>query len=140
MALYDRFTLPDDPAAFWETIQAYTREGLELLKRAPYSNQLLSRMGHALANDAELSARAKRFLPKPVRTLVDIWKRGQDLGVIRSDIRAETLISVFQGIKEALLREYVPDGGTMTNEELDLLTELQMDLFRRVSEAREGCS
>jgi hypothetical protein len=69
--------------------------------------------------------------------MVTIWKRGQELGAVRSDIPARTLIALCQGIKEALIRAYLPEPRVLTREELERLLGLNFDLIRRVSEPGE---
>ena len=44
-----------------------------------------------------------------------------------------TVDRIYQAIKEALIRSYLPDGRAPTREEFERLVELQIDLFRRVS-------
>ena len=138
LALYERIEIPEDAAKFWDVIQEFTHESLALLERAPYSTQLVARMGHAFTSDKALAARMLEVVARPTTTLLAIWKRGQELGAVRSDLPGETLISVMQGIKEALIRTYLPGGRVPTAEELERLTDLQLDFFRRVSVPAPG--
>jgi AcrR family transcriptional regulator len=133
LAMCDRLPVPEDAATFWEVVHQITCRSLEMLERAPYSNELLSRLGHAFANDRELATRVMDLFAKPNSAVVAIWRRGQELGAVRSDIPVETLIAVFQGIKEALIRAWIPGGRVLTKEEFGRLADLQLDLLRRVS-------
>ena len=134
LAMYGRIELPANGAKFWEAISQFTRESLALLERVPHANELMSRLGHAFVNDQDLAARVRHVLVKPTAAAVAIWTRGQELGVVRSDLPAQTLIAICQGIKEALTRVSLPDGRVLTKEELERLTDLQLNLYRRVSE------
>jgi len=133
LAMCERLPMPEDAATFWDVVQQISRQSLEMLQRAPCSNELLSRMGHAFANDRELATRVMSLFAKPNSAIVAIWRRGQELGAVRSDIPVETLIAVFQGIKESLIRVAMPQGQVLTRTELERLADLQLDLLRRVA-------
>ena len=133
LAMCDGLQVPEDAAAFWDVVHQISRQSLEMLQRAPYSNELLSRLGHAFANDRELATRVMSLFARPNSAIVAIWRRGQELGAVRSDIPVETLIAVFQGIKESLIRAWVPGDQVLTNAEFERLADLQLDLVRRVS-------
>ena len=133
LAMCDRLPMPEDATTFWGVIQEFTRESLEMLQKAPGSNELLSRLGHAFANDRELATRVMDLFAKPNSAMVAIWRRGQELGAVRADLPVETLIAVFQGIKESLIRAWIPRGRVLNKEEFEHLADLQLDLLRRVS-------
>ncbi len=130
--IYDRLQVPDDPALFWDVIGEFTRESLSLLDRSPYANELISRLGRAFVNDKELAQRTMELVAKPVKTLTAIWTRGQEVGAVRRDLPVQVLIGILQATKEALIRPYLPEGHVLTHEELERLTTLQLDLFRRI--------
>ncbi len=139
LALYDTLAVPEDGARFWDAIHQLAREGLAMLERSPYANELAARLGHAFANDKDLSARVMQAAAKSFAAIAAIWKRGQELGAVRTDIPIATQIAIYQAIKEALIRSCLPDGRAPTREEFERLVELQLDLFRRVSApANEG--
>ena len=133
LATYETIAIPEDGAKFWDAIHQFARESLAMLERSPYANELASRLGHAFANDKDLSARVMQAAARSTAAVVAIWKRGQELGAVRSDIPIETQISIYQAIKEALIRSCLPDGRVPTKEEFERLVELQIDLFRRIS-------
>ncbi|RPJ84353.1 MAG: TetR family transcriptional regulator, partial [Acidobacteria bacterium] len=132
-AVYDRITIPEDGAKFWDAIYEFARESLSLLQRAPYSNELFSRLSQAFVNDKELADRLTELTAKPVRTFAGVLERGQQLGAVRSDLPVATLMAVFQGVKEALVRAGLPGGQAPTAADLERLVHLQIDLFRRVA-------
>ena len=129
---YDRIKIPEDAATFWTEIRWFARESLALLDRAPFANDLVSRLSHAIVNDKELEARVRDILVKPASTWIALLTRGQELGAVRSDVPVPTLIAVFQAIKEALIREYTWNDHILSNDEFEHLTVLLLDLFRRV--------
>ncbi len=133
LAMYGRIAVPTDGAKFWDTIRQFAHESVAMLERSPYANELASRLGLAFANDKELSTRMMQAAAQHMATVMAVWKRGQELGAVRSDIPIPTQIAIYQAIKEALIRSYLPDGRVPTREEFERLVELQIDLFRRVS-------
>jgi AcrR family transcriptional regulator len=132
LAMYDRVKMPEDRSTFWEQIHRFARESLELVEVAPYANDLTSRLSRAFVNDKELEARALQVLARPATTWMALVTRGQELGAVRSDIPACTVIAVFQGIKEGLIREYTSNDHVLSNEELERMADLLLDLFRRI--------
>src|SRR6516165_3010732 len=56
-AVYDRIKIPEDAASFWTEIERFARESMVLLDRAPFANELVSRLSHAIVNDKELESR-----------------------------------------------------------------------------------
>ena len=129
---YGSITITDDPTKFWDVIHQFSREGLAMLDRIPYANDLLSRLSHAFVNDKALEARGQQVLANISAIWTTVITRGQELGVVRSDVSAHTLIGIFQGIKEALLREYTANDHILSKEEIEQLSDIQLDLFRRV--------
>ncbi len=138
LALYDTVEVPEDGAKFWDTIHRFARQSIAMLERTPYANELASRLGHAFANDKELSNRLMQAASKAMTAVAAIWKRGQEVGAVRSDIPVETQIALYQAIKETLIRSYLPNARVPTREEFEHLVDLQLDLFRRVSSPASG--
>jgi AcrR family transcriptional regulator len=132
LALYDRIKMPEDGRGFWDEIHHFSRESLALLDRVPYANDLTSRLSHAFVNDKELEARALQVLVKPATTWMALLTRGQELGIVRQDVPVRTLLALFQGIKESLIRDYTANDHVLTKDEIEQLAALQIDLFRRV--------
>jgi AcrR family transcriptional regulator len=132
IALFDRITLPERPEDFWDTIERFSNESLELAERAPDPRDLLSRLSHAVANDRELEARAVKVLVKAAETWEALLTRGQALGVVRVDLPVRTMIDMFTAIKESLLREFTANNHIVGPDEWKQMGELLLDLFRRV--------
>lgn len=133
MAVYDRMVIPEDGTKFWDSMREFARESLSLLQRAPYSNELFSRLSQAFVKDKDLSSRVRELTAKPISTFVGVLERGQQLGAVRSDLPVATLMAIFQGVKESLVRACLPQGQAPTAEDLERLVHLQVDLFRRIA-------
>src|SRR5262249_12776638 len=137
LPMFEQMTIPADRRRFWETVHRLTHHSLKLLERMPYFNELMSRLGHAYVSDPELAQRMRAVVAGATSTQVALWKRGQQLGVVRKDIAAETLIAIGQGIKEALTRTWLTRDRVLTTREMERFTDLQLDLVRRISEPRK---
>jgi len=136
--LYDRLVPPDDPARFWEVLEGFVHESMAMLQRSPHTNALISRLGQAFANDKDLASRLNAIVSKPTGTIIAFWEWGQRNGAVRPDIPVPQLVAVLQGLKESMIRVFMPPGHITTAEELVKLAELQLDLFRRVSVPAQG--
>ena len=132
LAIYDRLSLPSDPAAYWEMLTQFNQQSLEALERAPYTNELMSRLSHAFVSNQELAQRAIDVFAQPTSAMVKAMRHGQEIGAIRSDLSAELLMSVLQATKLALTRAFLPEGQVFSREKLESLTAIQMDLMRRI--------
>ncbi|HEY3446146.1 MAG TPA: TetR/AcrR family transcriptional regulator [Myxococcales bacterium] len=131
-SIYDRIQIPDDPARFWDAIGGFTRESLAMLEQTPYANELISRLGHAFANDKDLAKRMLESIAAPMATLTALWRRGQEIGAVRSDLPVPVLISLVQSTKEALTRAFIPEGKVLSHDELDRFTRIHLDMVRRI--------
>ncbi len=135
--LMEAFTadaLPEDAASFWSTMKALQRRALDTLRRSPRQTELVSKLGQALFLRPELAARAAPFMADTRQRISGLWKRGQELGAVRSDLPVELLLSVMQGIKEALARVLLPREHSPSLEELERMAAIQWDFFRRVAD------
>ncbi|HWW86939.1 MAG TPA: TetR/AcrR family transcriptional regulator [Vicinamibacterales bacterium] len=132
-ALYDQIKMPEDAASFWTEIERFAGESLAVIDRAPYANQLVSRLSQAIVNDKELEAKVMHVFRRLTSTWITFLTRGQELGAIRADLPVRTLLGLFQAVKESLLREYTSNDHVLTNEEFAQVSAIQLDLFRRIS-------
>lgn len=131
--LFDTLTPPDDAAQFWTTMDDFMREGLAVIARSPQSNELMMRLGQAMARDKALSERLTSTFTRATGAMFSLFERGQQIGAVRSDLPAPVLVALLQGIKEALVRSYLPDKQLLDPEELERIGALQLDLFRRLA-------
>ena len=128
--------LPEGRFDFWKFFEELLKGTIETLRTAPRQSDALSRLGMAFIHDPALSARLMAALRDFMRLATRFWRRGQEMGAVRSDIPAELLVTVLQGAKEGLARAYLPSDRAPTRSELDRFVEMQLDLFRRVAGPR----
>lgn len=133
LAMFEGLQAPDDGAKFWDFMRAFTRDSLAVLQRSPHANELVIRLGQAMVKDKDLAARITSTFTPAMAGLTEMWKRGQALGAVRSDLAVEVLVAILQGIKESIIRVLLPEGHIPTSDELQRIADIQLDLFRRVS-------
>jgi AcrR family transcriptional regulator len=133
LAVFDGLQPPADAAAFWETMTAFMNEGLAVLKRSPHQNELMTRLGQAMVRDKELAERLTATFARATGAVVAMFEHGQRLGAVRSDLPAGVLVALLQGLKETLIRAYLPPDKVASVEELERIGALQLDLYRRIS-------
>ncbi|MGI5864715.1 MAG: TetR/AcrR family transcriptional regulator [Myxococcales bacterium] len=131
--LFDELKPAADPDEFWKAMQDSMRRGLQLMSRSPHSNELMMRIGHAMVRDKALSERLTASVTRATDALIAMLRHGQEIGAVRSDLPLPVLVVLLQGIKEALIRSYVPQDHTPSPEELERIGALQLDLYRRVA-------
>jgi len=113
-----------DAEGFWAAGRELQRKLVEHLEGSREAMDLMSRLGAAFVRFPEL---AQKVLPATLgfrQRMVDLWRKGQQLGAVRKDVPAEVLIGVIQGMKEALGRALLPQDRAATAEELEKFTEL----------------
>ncbi len=138
-ALYQSLRPPDDAEKFWGCLGDYLRQSVAAMACSPHSTELLSRLGYAFVKHPELADRVKHTIARPLEDFRAFWRRGQELGAVRSDLPVEALITLVSGIKESLIRVYFPDGRVPEPAELERIADLQLDLWRRIcAPAQEG--
>lgn len=121
---------------FWAAVEALNRRQLDRLERSRDEMDLLTRLGAALLTNPELAQRVHPSTGEIRRKIVQLWRRGQELGAVRGDLPVEVLMAAMQGAKEGLARALLPLERALTSEELERLAALQWDLFRRMVEPR----
>jgi len=120
-------------AGFWATIDRFGRESLELTAKNPSLLEATSKLGVAYLEHPEVAQKMHEHLGEIIGEALAAWRRGQELGAVRTDLTVEVLMLLMTGTKEALLKVRLPRDRSLTVEELDELTHLQLDLFRRIA-------
>ncbi len=136
MDLLRRLPAPKDAADFWRVLERSMRDSLEQMQRRPEDSEVLVRLGAAMARDRQLSERVTGLFGEAMAEVGALWERGRELGAVREDLPVPTLLALMQAIKEGLVRLLLPADGKATPEALERFVALQMDVFRRVAEAR----
>lgn len=121
-------------AEFWAEIERYFWEGLDHLREAPASRDVITRLGAAVTRDPALLERLGPVMAELQRNLVQVWRRGQEVGAVRTDLPAETLIALAQAAKTTLGASLLPSDRAATDEELERFTRAYIDLLRRIAE------
>lgn len=134
------FSLPQPGESFWPAMERMQRAALATLERFPQQTELLTKLAPVMATDPKLAADLAPFIREATERAVSLWRRGQQLGEVRSDLSAEQLVAILQSIKQALVRLLLPPNTAPSSAQLDHLAALQMDLFRRVAASPPSAS
>jgi AcrR family transcriptional regulator len=121
-------------AEFWAQLEHYSWQSLAELRESPASRDVITRLGSALARDAALLERLGPLMADAQRRLAEVWRRGQDVGAVRTDLPAEALIALAQSTKMTLGTTMLPSDRGATDEELERFTRIYIDLLRRMAE------
>jgi AcrR family transcriptional regulator len=121
---------------FWAQLEQYSWQSLAQLRESPASRDVITRLGSALARDAALLERLGPLMADAQRRLSEVWRRGQDVGAVRTDLPAEALIALAQSTKMTLGTAMLPGDRAATDEELERFTRIYIDLLRRMAEPR----
>src|SRR5258705_2037796 len=77
---------PSSAAEFWAELDRYSQQGLAELRESPQRGELLTRLGLAIARDPELMKRCGPLVSEAQHKIAAFWRRGQEVGAIRSDL------------------------------------------------------
>jgi AcrR family transcriptional regulator len=121
---------------FWAQLEQYSWQSLAQLRESPASRDVITRLGSALARDAALLERLGPLMADAQRRLSEVWRRGQEVGAVRTDLPAEALIALAQSTKMTLGTAMLPGDRAATDEELERFTRIYIDLLRRMAEPR----
>jgi AcrR family transcriptional regulator len=131
--------LGDSAAGFWSELEQYLWQTLEQLRAMPATRDVITRLGAAIGQDAALRERLLPLMAESQHHLASVWERGQQLGAVRNDLPATTLITVAQAMKTALSGAMLPIDRAPNDDEMDEFTRVYLDLLRRMCEpAKKG--
>lgn len=131
---FSEVELGTTPATFWAALEQYARKGLDQLRAAPKSRDVIVRLGAAANRDPALKERLAPHMSAGHQHLTAVWQRGQELGAVRTDVPVTTLIALAQGAKSTLGAAMLPADRAATNEELETFTRVYIDLIRRMTQ------
>jgi AcrR family transcriptional regulator len=126
--------LGDSADAFWTALERYARQGLDQLRASPKSRDVIVRLGAAATRDPALRERLAPHMSSGQQHLTAVWQRGQELGAVRTDVPATTLIALAQGAKATLGAQLLPTDRAATDAELETFTRVYIDLIRRMTQ------
>jgi AcrR family transcriptional regulator len=120
-----------DVPGFWAAMEAMNARSLARLAEHPDEADLFMRLGAAFREDEALLARVMPLIARQAKGLA-LWRRGQELGAIRSDLPIEVLVATIQAIKQSLIPLYLPKDAPPSPEALSRLAAAQWDMARRI--------
>lgn len=122
------------PDTFWAALEHYARCGLDLLRAAPKSRDVIVRLGAAAMRDPALRERLAPHMAQGQARMTTLWQRGIEIGAVRKDLPAATLITLAQGAKSTLGAAMLPTDRAATDAELETFTHVYIDLIRRMTQ------
>jgi len=130
--------LPNTPEEFWKVGQSLIDQTMERLRHMPHVTlDAMMRLGTALARFPEVRERlASEPVTGMMTKITNVWKRGQEIGAVRTDLPLPTLLALLQDTKLTLVRLLLPSDRAATVDEIDAFTRTHWDLVRRIAEAR----
>lgn len=128
-----------DPASltaenFWSTFEDFYRRAIKVVDHNTWLVQFGGMFYRLRANPKEGSATGRLFLAAR-RWITMIVERGQQLGVIRSDLPQSLLIDATMALIESLDRWVVTNWNELDDDEKDALPREHIALFRRLLDA-----
>lgn len=124
-------------AEFWAELERYSAQSLAQLRESPQRGELVSRLGAALFRDPALMERCGPLIAEAQQHAGELWRRGQAIGAVRTDLSIGALITVAQGIKTSLATALLPSDRGASPDELEAFTAVYLDLLRRMAEPRD---
>jgi AcrR family transcriptional regulator len=129
----ERFQPPAGDFDFWVYLAAFTRDAMADIRRSAEGAELLSRLGAAVARDPSLAARLQPLITRAMAVSTRFWRRGQEVGAVRTDLAPELLAELVQRTKEVLTRRLLPADRAASAAEEDQFIALHLDLVRRLT-------
>jgi AcrR family transcriptional regulator len=124
-------------AGFWTELHRFSAQSLAQLRLAPQRGELLTRLGAAIAREPALMERCGPLIARAREQGGAFWRRGQEIGAVRTDLSIDALLAVAQASKTALAGALLPADRGATPDEIEAFTRVYLDLLRRISEPRE---
>ncbi|HZO17159.1 MAG TPA: TetR/AcrR family transcriptional regulator [Polyangiaceae bacterium] len=125
--------LPDTAEDWWEEMRRFNDRAIAEMLESPLRSDLLSRLGTAAARDPDLFARMGPYLKDAAERGAGFFRRGQEVGALRTDLSVETLMTIQQGSKKSLTAALLPADRAPTAEELAEFARINFDCFRRLA-------
>ncbi|MCA9595853.1 MAG: TetR/AcrR family transcriptional regulator [Myxococcales bacterium] len=127
--------IPSSADQFWNEMEQLNARATAELEGSPVRGDLLARLSVALARNPDLVDRLGPFMKEVREHLTALYRRGQELGAVRSDIDVEALMTILQGAKLAVGLAMLPADRVPTSEELARFKNVNFDCMRRLAAA-----
>jgi AcrR family transcriptional regulator len=134
--MWDDLRLPTTPEEFWALgEEVLVRSTAQLRDEPQVTTDAMMRLGTALARHADVRERLTNAKVSGILTKVlAFWKRGQEIGAVRTDLSVQQLLAIVQDMKLTLVRLLLPSDRAATVDEIEAFSRVQYDLVRRVAE------
>ena len=116
---------------FWSEFEELYRRAVLLMNKTTWYVKL-GRMFYRLRGDPKTTGQTGRTFEAARRWVGTIIARGQELGVVRTDLPASLLIDAGMGLGEAIDRWVVAHWDELGEEERLQMAGEHIDLFRRL--------
>jgi AcrR family transcriptional regulator len=116
---------------YWETIEGFCRRAAEVMGR-DVAFVRLGRMFYRLRNDPKETSSTNRLFEEGRLWIGAALARGQELGIVRTDLPASLLVDCTMGLLEALDRWSVAHWEEMDGAARPRMVSAQIGLLRRV--------
>jgi len=117
---------------FWGDVEVYFKNVMRFISENPDFLRLSQGISRVSATVYSNESFKELYNIGLVKT-VEILKRGQDMGEVRTDIQIELLATILYKLGETLDYWLLEQWGKFTPEEIAQNTVLYMDLFKRVA-------
>jgi AcrR family transcriptional regulator len=136
--IFDETPPPKTPEEFWQAGAALMKRSTAQLRQDPVvTTDAMMRLGTALSRHADVRERLSSAVVTGMMTkVVAMWKRGQDIGAVRTDLAVGDLLALVQDTKLTLVRLLLPSDRAATVDEVEAFGRVYLDLIRRIAEKR----
>jgi AcrR family transcriptional regulator len=124
--------LPATPAEFWQVMAGLNERGLAEVRRSRGRGDLLLRLGIAAARHPEVIERLGPFFVQARDRIAALYRRGQELGVVRADLSVDALMAILQGAKQAVGSALLPADRAPSDAEIREFARVNLDVLRRI--------
>lgn len=129
--VFDQLGEPKDAKGFWASLRNYAARTMDEGLGTQTRLDLVAKLGMAYVEHPEVAAQVLPRLQGFREQMVGFIKRGQKLKAVRSDLPAETLMSVMQGAKTSLAAAMIPREG-VTRADIERFNDVYFDLIERM--------
>jgi AcrR family transcriptional regulator len=135
---WDELGEPTTPEEFWVAGKAiFERSSAQLREEPHVTTDAMMRLGTALARLSDVRERLSSAGVTVMMTkLAAMWKRGQEIGAVRTDLSVSQLLALMQDTKLTLVKLLLPADRAATVDEIEALGRVHLDLVRRMTERR----
>ena len=119
---------------FWSVMESQTREMAVAANQSP-ELVMIGRMFYRSFDNPEEQALTKDFMEQSTLWLVELIRRGQTLGLLRTDMHENLLFDAFMTVSMAMERWILANWENLSDAERLELSDKSFDMFKRVLKA-----